>query len=544
MDKDGILKYKTRYVTASDSLYENTRKEQKADLTYIDDTFETGVVEPHKVLRLGLGNEIVNSPAEQIITSNPQAFVECSRVDVAERIGKVLNEWISILRRQNPNPFKETVKNKLSRGENYIETVHNKEWLKGHYGLPVLFLIHDPMVLYGSPEEDINGIPDRVLVFYERQAWDVILKYPDWTNPKKSERKIEWFAYLDKDTRYFEADGEPVLKSQKNIYGFTSFVRKYSGFGRRSFDGEISNLIVSDIRNSRGLINEICTMRSDIASVMHLSAHKPKTVFAAGEVKEEDIRENLSFGAYDLNILQNLGDLSQFKIDDVNIEVPSREAFQHTSDIMGELTRRHPYIMSGFPWGTSGRQQNITDVSAMRRYDTVIENTENEWATAFEMALKLCKAIPTLLPDSLQKKDLEYPIKVSVKLKASDPIEEDRLSTLGSRLLLNSEIDPMTNLIQYKGYTQDEAKKILVNSLMWKVLLGSPDIIELIGLRAAEKSGLAEQLQGIRARRQQAEGVPKTTQERIGGEVQTAVGREMGTEGTRGARQSPERYTR
>lgn len=563
LDIDVIKKLKKRYV---DKIYALTREEQEKDLKYIADTFIPATVRyPHKVLRLGLGSDIVNSPAEQIVTSNPQAFIEVIKgsKDSAIRISKTINDWIDILRRQNPNPFKESVKNKLSRGENYIKLSHNEAWVTNPVGfnkksepvfdkrgLPVLFLIPDPMVVYGSPEEDENGIPEKVVISYERQPEEVIAGYPDWVQVKQEKKTVQWFEYWDNETKHFAADDVPVLMGdiQPNIYGFTPIVRKYSGFGRRSPDGELANLIVSDIRNSRGLIEEICIMRSDIASVLHLSAHKPKTLLATGKINEEQIRQNLTFETYTLNILDMLPE--GFQIRDEEIDQPTAEAYAHTANIMADLTQRHPYIMAGFPWGASGRQQGMVGVAAMRRYDTVVENTELEWATAFEMAFKIMKAIPTLLPEGLRKSDLDVIFKCSVKLKAKDPIEEDRLATLGSRLLQNSEIDPITNLVQFKGYTQDEARQILVNILKWKVLLGSPDIAELIGLRAAEKSGMAEDLGMIKARRQElerkpmVETPPPTSRERVAGETETEIGREMGVVPGVGARKPPVSYER
>ena len=534
-------------------LYSKTRSQQNIDQTFIDDTFIPDVRHPHKVLRLGLGAEIVNSPAEQIVTANPQAFIEVleGRKDAAGRISKVINDWIDVLRRQNPNPFKESVKNKLSRGENYVKFSYDEDWTpKIPYSIPIHFTILDPLIIYGSLKEDDNGIPDKVLVIYERQLKDVIVRYPKWENPKRKEQKVEWFEFYDKNTVQFEAD-DVVVRRQPNPYGIMPFVRKYSGFGRRSPDGEFANLIVSDIRNSRGLLEEICVMRSDIASVMHLTAHKPKTITSTGKINDEQIRENLSFETYDLNILDMLP--PDFKIADYTIEQPSAEAFQHTANIMAELTRRHPYIMAGFPMGASGRQQSMADVSAMRRYDTIVENTENEWATAFEQAFRILKEVSAPLPEGLRKSDLDVLFKCTVKLKAKDPIEDERLGTLGSRYLLNKEIDPMTNLIEFKGYTQERAKQILTDILKWQVLLNSPDIAELIGLRAAEKSGMAEDLQMIKARRQQLESqklptlgqeLPPSGQQRVRGEVQTQLGREQEPEGVRGARRPPSNYTR
>ena len=130
-----IKELKTRLV---DELYKETTKQQEEDLTYINDTFEPAAVKsPHTVLRLGLGYEIVNSPAEQIVTSNPQVSVQVLKRgkwvedEQAGRIGIVFNGWTDVLKRQNPNPFKETVKNKLGRGENYIQVAHMRIGLLG-----------------------------------------------------------------------------------------------------------------------------------------------------------------------------------------------------------------------------------------------------------------------------------------------------------------------------------------------------------------------------------------------------------------------------
>ncbi len=568
MNVKDIRDWKKHY---TDVLYNLTRAEQRKDLEYINDTFTPRTIrEPHEVLRLGLGYEIVNSPAEQIVTSNPQAFIDVSKgsKDAGSRISELINQrWVYILSRQNPNPFKQTVTNKLARGESYIKVVHNEAWVTGEtnrVGLPVIFQTLDSMVVFASPEEDENGIPERVVVFYDRQPNDVIVRYPDWTNPKKAGigdnigAKVQWFEYWDKKVRYFEADEEAVLLGeggkmgiQENIYKIVPFVRKYSGFGSRSPDGELSNLIYSDIRNSRGLIEEICIMRSDIASVMHLSAHKPILVTSEGKLNLDDLRQNLVTGAYDLTVLENLPQNTKIETGGL-IDPPTLEAFRHTADIMANLTRRHPYIMAGFPMGTSGRQQGMTDVSAMRRYDTVIENTENEWATAFEMAFKIMRTVPTLVPDGLRKSDLDVAFKCQVKLKAKDPIEEDRLITLGDRL--RRQPDPAINLqtfhTDFMGYTPEESKQIQAQIMADNVTIYNPDWAEVAGMIAAEEGGMEQWLERVRERRQQMEqgGLkqppPKTTQQRQQGETQTESGREIGTEGTRGARQSPDRFTR
>jgi len=562
--EDEIKKIKNLYI---DDIYVTTRRQQLKDKEYIDDTFKPPIRHPHQVLRMGLGAEIVNSPAEHIVTSNPQAFVEVltGNREAALRISKVINEWIDTLKRQNPNPFKEAVKNKLGRGENYIKYVHNETWVTkpvgkdktglpvfDKRGLPVLFIVPDPMVIYGSPEEEGNGIPHQIIVFYERQLSEVIVRYPHWSNPKSRSNKktTEWLEYWDRNTMHFEADGE-VIVHVLNPYGYVPFVRKYSGFGRRSPDGELAHLIVSDIRNSRGLIEEIAVMESDITSILHLSAHKPITIWSSGQLNKKDFEENLSLGEYDLNLMSNVPEGT--KIMDAQIEQPTMEAFRHAANRMADLSRRHPFILAGFPWGTSGRQQSMADIAAMQRYDTVVENTETEWATAFEMAFKIMKAIPTLLPKGLHKSDIDVAFRCTVKLRAKDPIEEDRLITLGDRLrrLPNPSIDLETFHTQFMGYTQQESRQIMAKMLADMVTIYNPDVAAVMGMVAAEESGMEAWLTEAQRRRQTLEAQrgleeipPRTTQERIQGEVETPSGREMGTEGTRGARQPPARYIR
>ena len=555
MEIDEIKKLKEYYVKG---LYSKTRAEQKIDCGYIEDTFPVPEVRsPHRPVRSGRGYEIVNAPAEHIITSNPLAFFDViggtKPQDVALRLSKEINRsWIKLLKKQNPNPFKESVKNKLSRGENYIQLVHNEAWVTGkkeRIGLPVLFLVHDPMVIYGSPEEDEEGIPSRVIVLYNRQPSDVILRYPGWSNPKRktSKKSVEWFEYWDKETWYCEADDEPV-RHQENLYGFTPFIRKYSGFGRRSPDGELSSLIVSDIRMSRDLIKEECITRSDIASIHHLFSHRSRLLrLPMGQEISEDEIDELQFGAYALNVIHLPVEAS---LSSETVELPGAELYAYLNEIITRIQTRHPFVMAGFPFGTSGRQQGMTLTAGMRRYDTVIENTTTEWATAFEKALLICKRIPTLKPDGLKEADLNAQFRCQVELRASDPIEADRLATLGDRQWNggNGAIDLRTNLVKYQGYTEDEAEEIIIRNLVDKVTLFNPEIAQIIGMEAAEEMGMGRHLEELQRQRQAMEGMqrvpPRTTTERIKGEVQTELGQEIGIEPGRGMRRPPSRYTR
>ena len=548
-----IREYKEHYK----KLYKPVRDIQEEDQSYRDDSFLVPEIrDPHRVWRSGMGKDMVDSPAEQIVTSNPQAFFEIRKGDkeASIRFSKEVNQnWIDILRRENPNKFKETVKNKLGRGESFIHPIHNEHWVTGNKerkGLPVLFLIPDPMVVYASPQEDENGIPEIVIILYQRQPKDLLVKYPWWTNPKKAgigdnkDATVEWFEFWDKNTMHFEAD-EEVVVHKPNPYGFTPFVRKYSGFGRRSPEGKLEDLIVSNIRFRKDLIKQECIKRSNIASVEDIFAHRPRTIISPGEVNKDEL-EKLTWGSYDLNVLQNVPEGTTIVKDDYPA-VPAEMYMSH-ANLKAEIAQREPFTMAGWPMGSSGRQQDVSFIAAMRRYDTVVENTENEWATAFEMALKICQVIPTLKPDGLHKRDLDTVYKCQVKLKAEDPTEQDRLATLGDRLWFRGQgsIDLRTNLIKYQGYTEDEAEDIIANILVDRLTLYNPDVAEVMGMVFAEEAGMEKWIEQAKQRRAQMEqqrkgmegATPPTGEERIMGEGGLEV------EGGRGARRSPERYTR
>ena len=558
---DRIKEIKTRFV---DTLYTSVRKEQKIDETYIDDTFSVEEIhEPHHIYRAGLGVRIVDSPAEHIVTSNPQVFFHSrsgtkASIESALKLSGLVNgHWLPVIQKQNPNIFKEFIKAQLGRGEAFFKVVHNESWVTGKKvkkGLPVRFIVLDPMVIYASPEEGEDGIPDQVVIYYQiKQTKDLIVKYPILLDrsPSKGDM-VDWWEFYDSKWRYIEADGLPITKGglQENIYRQSPFVRKYSGFGRRSPSGELSSLIVSDIRRSRDLIREECAMRSNMASILFLFAHKSKTLMTSGQIDVAKMQEEVQWGEYVWNVIQQVPPDTKLLETDIQL---TPDVFSRHTQIVQELNQRHPFIMAGFPQGTSGRQQDMTNVSAMSRYDSTVENTEWAFATALKMALKLCAIIPGLKPEGVSQKDLETEFDVEVKLKAKDPIMEDRLITLGDRLWNSGKgsISLSRFHTEYQGLTEDESKKEIAKMLADQITIYNPDVAAVMGMVAAEESGMEIWLEKARQRREQMEAqpglrepLPKTSVERIQGETETELGREMGTEGQRGARVAPSRYTR
>ena len=497
-------------------LYGGALGEQAEDDTYINDKFKTPIKKPHREFRSGIGRRMVDAPAEQIVSSNPQVeIVMMEETQKAQEIIKRLSfeanqHWIQILKRQNPNPFKESIKNKCGRGISYIQVMHNGDYTNDglYYGLPVKYLLRDPMTIFGSLDEDCNGIPKNVIIKCDRLCADVKYLYPDWGNPSKrgrwgTNKMVKWLEYWDDTYYYREADGEPVTKDiERHNYGITPFVRRYSGFGRESQDGDPASLIVSSIRFCRDLILEECMLRSDLASRAHIYAHEPTTIIAQEELNK-DQAYSMKWGADDVNVLDKTG--GRVDIIRGNMTAPPVELYNRLSQIQNEIVQRCPYLAAGFPMGTSGRQDDIAFMAAKRAYETVIENTENEWATALEIGLKYICKLDGYRPPRLKESDLDADFQVRVKLKAPDPIEEDRLSLSGRTQVQMGQLSLRSNLIKFQGLTEDEADDEIDEILAERYMFQSPDIAEYLQVKAMEESGMYEDVQALKQRRMELE---------------------------------------
>ena len=561
MTKQEILDYKTYLV---DDLYANLNRERAKDQEFYDDTFKVPQLAPKNrpelpVSRTGKGARLVDSPAEHIITTNPQAFKrdvisEKDQVKTNRVLSMLNQQWIPLLKRQNPNPFKESARKILLRGDSWLQLAHNSSWVTGEIeklGLPVLFLMPDPMTVYADPEEH-NGIPKRVIVWCERMPWLVKQIFDKWSNPlnKKPTDKVNYLAYFDDDVRYFEADGEPLLKDeiQENLYGFPPFIHATSGFGYQSSTGEPADLIVGRLRKVRDLLIRLTAITSSIDAVIYLMA-QPHTDFrtTVDRVYGKEAFTDYERGLATYNVLP-------YGVEPVpSPPVPQLgDLFRYLAVIESSLEREDPRVLAGIPAGTSGRQQDIVGASAMMRYETVAENIEAQFSTGIDMSLQMLKAVPGLMPDEIKETDIDTGY--YIKLKAEDPLDIERKATLGSRLYAQKEIDLMTNLVEYQGKTPDRGKEIITNILVDLVTINNPLWAEMAGEAAAEEMGMEKYLEEIKQRTarqtQQQQGLqaPPSPSEmqRVTGEVMTPEGREMIDEAlrTKGGRRPPQAYFR
>ncbi len=503
--------------------YHNNRVlAQKIDETYIQDTFDVPFIKKsgkNKIvsIKTGKGFRMTNAPAEHIITSTPQVY-RTSRRDTDtqkdKRVTSELNRWAKVLLHQNPQPYKEYVKKLLSRGESWLYVIHNNKFDESNqHSIPVNFINLDPMIVFGDIGE-VNGVPPGVVIYCERTFKSIKQAYPFWTGSKvpigtTEKTKLPFLVYFDKDVRYFEAAGEALLTDdddkisngdgiQENIYGFVPLVHSYSGFGTESVDADPMYLAVSRIRYCRDLIGQYAAIGSLINHLVFKYAHPPVDyMYDPTLIPDADkIIQEYSYAEGDFNKIPITPGGGLKKGMDM---LPEQQLWQHLNDIERRIDEEDPLGKIGGAIGTSGRQQLDAEASGLRRYDTIVENTQHAFETAMGMALKEIEIVKktdsgkSLYSNGLKEGDIDSNYELRLELKAEDPIANQIRSSDGDRKWTAGIIDAETNLTKFQGFTSQEAQKIINNRVVEDVVLNDPVIKRLIALHSAKEQGLEQE---------------------------------------------------
>lgn len=544
MNREEIIALKSYY---EGTLYSTTRTQQQIDDDFYEDIFEVSdiVLEPVTIMRTGKARRLIDGPADHVITDNPQAFrgnlKESAKEDTANgRITKMLNtKWLQIFKNQNPNVYKQFVKFLLLRGEAWIQMAHHPDFKRGKSEdmLPVVMRIPDPMIIFASPNESAEGIPENLIVWYEVSPYLVQRNFSDFKIKEKDgviPDNITWIEKWSDDQRYFEADGQPLV-DDKNPYGIVPFVHRLSGFGTEDYQGRMEKLIVGRLKFSRDTLRRECAIISSFDYTIHTLANRSFDVQAShGAEVPSDFWENYKIG---VGIGHEIPpDLTITRAADAG---PDQQMFQYLGTINQQLQLEDPLALAGAPVGSSGRQQDLTKQSALRRYASIIENTETAFATAMGMGLKICDVIPKQLPSELHTDDLNKNYDVKIILRSEDPLENDRKVKMGSDLYQSGEIPLEVSHTKFQGFTKGESREMRKALIVDKLLQSEP-ALQMMLQTIGQESGLAQEL-GVSELPIQS---PQSAEvkRRAQGEVKTEIGREMMDMANtqRGQRLSPE----
>jgi len=529
--------------------------QQLTDQAFLENSYPLVLIKKKDYqMRTNFAARMINGVTQQLISNLPKVYVQPNAdteiaKEATKQVAIILNNWIKSLLRQANNPFEQTFKNCNYRGEVWLYIPHNKELLVKEYPemMPVHFILFDPMVVFAEPNEEVDGEPKRVLVEFEQNVSYLKEAYPLWSNPenKESKKKAKFILYFDKEKSYASADGEALFRDRKgkllnktgernNPYGCVPFVHMYSGWGFEGFERNPELLAYSRIRMIRDLITEDSQVRSDQLYNFHTFAHKSKTLYVpAGTQVATDWSAAYKNDPDKLNLIQlpEGANPDWFKVDESQLFEPA--AFQYAAQIRFDLGMEYPAPLQGGTGTSSGREANILSGNALALYDCAVENTSLLWSKGLLKALRVASAVG-LLPEKIKTEDLPRIQEIIVDLRTDDPIARDRLITMGRVLVNEGKRSLKTFLMQDMRMTEAEAEDEIDNILTDKIMLGSPEIAAFLGYKAAQKSGMADELNAYR----QAQGgkvPPIETGSAIGSKggeprtlnLKTETGREM-----------------
>jgi hypothetical protein len=518
--------------------------EQQIDQTFWDDTYLLPLVKkPDYILRTGFVAEMINGITQLLIGDNPKLYVT-SRKDTdaskkaSSRIASEGNRFLKILLRDKFSPYRESFKKFNIRGEAWIYTPHNELCAKWNGNdswydkypdlLPVQFISYDPMVVFADPNEEVDGTPVRVVLSYERTAGELKSKYPNWNRKPHQDTqstdndKVKFMFYIDKEQMYAEAD-EVEIFHRPNIYGFVPLTHSFAGFGIETVDKDPSKMALSRIGMVRDGIVEESTIRSDIYFNMHRYAHKFRTLYLpAGTETNKDAfasyMENPD-GINEVKLPQGT-DPSWFKVDETQEFSP--QVYAYADRVFARQTMMYPLALRGAGGGSSGRQDDLSTSSGLAIYQCVVENNNLLWARAMDNAFKVMFKVPNLRTPNLQEGDNNSYSEISVDLKRDDLVDRDRKIGNGRISVTQGQRSLRTHLIKDYGMTAEDADDEIDNILAERIMFQSPDIAAFLGFKAAEKSGMADELNAYK----QAEVDKKVNPAKI--EMGSAIGSKGG----------------
>uniref|UniRef100_A0A6M3KZ29 Portal protein n=1 Tax=viral metagenome TaxID=1070528 RepID=A0A6M3KZ29_9ZZZZ len=482
-------------------------EEQRIDQTFFDDTYPLLLIKDSKYqIRTGFVAGMVNGVTNQLVKDVPRVYTKprkdtATSKEAAARVAAELNRWARYLSFMPSNPYRQSFKNKLVRGEDWIYVVHN-EFLAKYDGkwqtdfpdmMPVRFIRYDPLVVFADPSEEVDLLAKRVVVPYRRSAGDIAANYPNWRQGKHADsEKLDFLFYFDEDLSYAQVGNDEELFWRDNPYGICPFIHGYSGWGIEDQEKSPDLLAFSRVRMSRDKIIEGSSISSDFAYSFHMFAHKHQTLInRSGEEMGPNILKEYRPRPDALSVLTIPPGAELQKPEDKFFDAP---AFAYASMVRQDLMMEYPGALRGIPSGSSGRQEDLQRSAGLALYDSPVDSTNNQWAKAMEVGLKIAYKIPDMIPPNLKPNDINQFSQIEVDVRTDDPIERDRKLMAGRTMVVDGLRSIKSFLEKDVGMTEEEAEDEVAEILAEKYLLGSPDIAAFIGAKVAEKSGMADEL--------------------------------------------------
>ena len=538
--------------------YSSLRKEQKKDDDFYEMEFSTGIKKPYHPFRSFLPRRIIDTGAEHIasdnpiVTKKPLSHTQAAqyRADEVEKFSQAL---VMSALNASVQPVQEIVKNLGLRGEAFLcikpntaypayperkkeETAEDFEvrmeaWRdEASMLMPVVWDVPDSMTVLASPYHRLN-IPLEAFFTYKKTIEEIKEEYPEWPNKlgKKSGDLVDWLEYYSWTERYFEADEQAVTPSkgvELNILGVVPLIHIYSGLGKRSPDGKLETLARGLIYPARDTIIAYSRAMSQLDSIIAKYTHPLyMTTMSQEEVGEMDLSPGHGVTNIPAPMDQN------FKFD--SGMAPHPALFNYVQGLSNELEKYIPSPLSGGSLGAESGYQHAQQISqGTLKYLRLKEGAQHLLAAGIMLSLRIIKRVYTnevvmrgldinkknkeaFKTFSLKLDTLEDFTQVQVRLEPADPETKDRRALLGARLRKDGSISQLRELEEYQGVPN--ATEELTQIWAERMMTLSPEIMQMISMKALEKLGMKEEAAALQQKFAQQE------------QAQASVSKTMGT---------------
>ena len=496
------------YAKALKEYHSKRTNEQLADQEYYDDAFSVGIQQPYHIVRTGTAAKIVDSIVEHLELVMPQVFREPRKNSEEEKkkalkIGRFLNYLV----KQWQPELGELYRNGVLRGEFVGQLQYDEEKRSTiDNTVPIDFTAPDPLNVFCDPYDSV--VPARVIKCFNIKSVVARNLVPKATIYRGV---AEYLAYWSDDERYFELGKEPIsIDVEPNYLGFVPFVHGYSGFGKKSSDGDPATLAVGRLRKIRGRLKEECEIESRVDSIIGLFANPIREIRQVDPTDRgadlKDLQNQIIAPGY--NLITPFGFESRL----YTPEVASAQLFQHLYQIRQALGSETPPIMQGQTAAdATGRLADIQYEHASTKYVRLLRNLEICIAELLSMALRILEVTPKALPltikattiqkgetivteEIITKNDIDGYYDCRVELNPEKDIQSDREVMLGRTLYKEQMISWKKMLMDYMHKTEDEAEDMIAEALAEQAVATSPLLAQMRVQEAMEQIGAKKYL--------------------------------------------------
>jgi len=302
-------------------------------------------------------------------------------------------------------------------------------------------------------------------------AIDIHNSWPEWKgyNAENPFEQIPWLEYWSRDWRSFIADETAVLNGEviPNVYNFSPYQYKYSGWGKSSPDGKPEEKAIGLLNPIVSALKEEARFKSAMGNHLRQNIYQPyakdptlkgdEIRFGPGDVNEMPVKDGKIQGIALFPVAQINTDLFPILASYLNdIQNASGSALLSGNSPSGDA--------SGYLQGILVGQGRIKYRAPLRGIETIVSEAIRKALYMVKYVIK--QPVPFGGGKFIRPDDIMEPIIVNVSLEPVDPAEDDRKMKLGLELHSKDIISTKKMREEYAHVSdQEESAQILVEAI-------------------------------------------------------------------------------